>query len=329
MAKISPAPLRIMNTAVCRRAFTLVELLVVIAIIGLLVGLLLPAVQSARESARRTRCINNQRQLGLALHGHHDARKAFPVGMTNRINAWLEDPVTPYPRGGWFPHILPFCEEMQLYDLWAAQPTSGYGTSLAFSGRFTPVAGFRCPSDPNNGNTTIGTTCGFKGNYALCGGGLAWGAQATITDASGAPPGGMFFPRSAIRAKDVVDGLAKTVMAGEIVLVPDSEGTGLGAGFDMRGLYWNNVHMSVLVVTARPPNTAAGDVIGWGCRNSQFAPCVSTALDGNIMSVRSRHPGGAHVLMADGSASFVSDGIDTATFQALGTRAGGEANGVP
>ena len=62
-----------------RRGFTLVELLVVIAIIGVLVGLLLPAVQAAREAARRSSCQNNNKQLGLGLHNHHDTRKAFPV----------------------------------------------------------------------------------------------------------------------------------------------------------------------------------------------------------------------------------------------------------
>lgn len=317
-----------------RIGFTLVELLAVIAIIGVLVGLLLPAVQQARESARRTACNNNLKQLGLALHSHVDAKKAFPVGMNNTINGWGGDAaIAPYGRGGWFPLVLPYCEETALYDQWWARvsanaPQDGF---LSFPGRTRVVNGFRCASDPNNG--TIGLN-GFKGNYSLCGGGYAWGAANTLVDSNGNPPTGIFYPvgskqLTGCKLKEITDGLSKTIMASEIALVLDSEGTSLGSGYDMRGLYWNNGHMNTLAVTARPPNASAGDVISWGCRSADFAPCAATATSGSMMTPRSRHSGGAHCLLADGSVSFVANTINTSTFQQLGTKADGEVASVP
>src|SRR5687768_12884624 len=85
------------NSAEPRRAFTLVELLVVIAIIGVLVAMLLPAVQAARESARRSACVNNMRQVALALISYHDAKGRFPHGTYNVMTV---APATPAPYSG-------------------------------------------------------------------------------------------------------------------------------------------------------------------------------------------------------------------------------------
>src|SRR5258707_425762 len=93
------------------RGFTLVELLVVIAIIGILVALLLPAVQAAREAGRRTQCLNNLKQIGLAIHNYHDTLKRLPFGK----GAPYPTPAAGYAR--WSAHalILPFMEQGNPY----------------------------------------------------------------------------------------------------------------------------------------------------------------------------------------------------------------------
>jgi len=97
------------------RGFTLIELLVVIAIIAVLIALLLPAVQAAREAARRTQCINNLKQLGLALHGYHDALGALPMGYA----AWgrfIDGATDTAPGWGWGTMILSQLDQGPLYS---------------------------------------------------------------------------------------------------------------------------------------------------------------------------------------------------------------------
>src|ERR1700756_827274 len=92
-----------------RSAFTLIELLVVIAIIGVLAGLLLPAVQSAREAARRAQCVNNLKQMGLALQNYHDARQVFPMGYV-AYKKFVDGVTDTAPGWGWGAMILPQLE---------------------------------------------------------------------------------------------------------------------------------------------------------------------------------------------------------------------------
>ena len=123
-----------------RHAFTLVELLVVIAIIGTLVGLLLPAVQSAREAANRSSCGNNLKQLGLALHGFHDAKRKLPSGG--------RPPDAATVRCGVFVYLLPWLEENAAWQAYDTSVNWSHPRNLPVTGK--PITVYRCPSSPRD-----------------------------------------------------------------------------------------------------------------------------------------------------------------------------------
>ncbi len=206
--------------------FTLVELLIVIAIIGLLVALLLPAVQAVRESARRTKCTNNLKQLGLALHSYHDAYNTLPPGFLPYHTAAAN------VRGnwGWGALILPFVEQQNLADEIGCM---GQFPSMALS-LDTPAADamkralpvFRCPTDvgaPLNerlqrmprGNTLNVRFQVATSNYLAC------NSSGDLQGVYGEPDGfanGMFMRASPVRRVGfhcITDGLANTIALGE------------------------------------------------------------------------------------------------------------------
>src|SRR4051794_2773702 len=165
-----------------RKGFTLVELLVVIAIIGVLVALLLPAVQAAREAARRSQCMNNLKQIGLAFQMHHDAQKFFPSGGWG--HTFVGDPDEGFGKGqpgGWAYSVLPYMEMASLHDYGkGVKVTNGTTNTQKKTTNLyivqQPVPTFLCPSrsrnpvsdtccGPNNANFT-GNTPMAKGDYA-------------------------------------------------------------------------------------------------------------------------------------------------------------------
>jgi prepilin-type N-terminal cleavage/methylation domain-containing protein len=162
--------------------FTLVELLVVIAIIGVLVALLLPAVQAARESARRASCTNNQKQWGLAALLHEEAKKVYPMGVTNDINV-AGATAQPNDRLGWFHECLPYTEQAELLSgLRKHLDTATNASALNYLPTLTAVIPFSvCPSEPLQRKTrTVGPALaplngtpqdpgqGIHGSYVAC-----------------------------------------------------------------------------------------------------------------------------------------------------------------
>ena len=122
--------------------FTLIELLVVIAIIGVLVGLLLPAVQAAREAARRTQCVNNLKQVGLALHNYEGSHRTFPSGYVSNFDALGNDTG---PGWGWAAMLLPQFEQTPVYGSINFNLAVEHPANL--TGRLPIVNNFLCPSD--------------------------------------------------------------------------------------------------------------------------------------------------------------------------------------
>jgi len=297
-----------------RRGFTLVELLVVIAIIGTLVGLLLPAVQQARESARRSKCVNNMKQLGLGFLNFHEARGKFP-GATLGEDYWTCGPLALGP----LVMVLPFIEEVTLYSKFDLSKNFSDPVNATAAGGKTPPAPFVCPSY----NQAL-----YGGAYHYCtGSGFTTGVtcylgvRGTANDTVKANRGVFGFETvtgSTIRAattriKDITDGTAKTFMYGEFR--PDSQivvGQSTTIDPDSRWSPWSlghSVGSGSTRVMKYPPNQVAGFT-----HYNQWAD----------HSFSSQHSGGVHMVRADGSGVFVSDNIDLTIWKALATIAGSE-----
>jgi prepilin-type N-terminal cleavage/methylation domain-containing protein/prepilin-type processing-associated H-X9-DG protein len=143
-----------------RRGFTLIELLVVIAIIAVLIALLLPAVQAAREAARRSQCVNNLKQIGLALHNYHSTHDVFPMGASNY------QPVTTVNWDIWSAHsmLLNYLEQQVVYNAinFMVGTNVGVGFYMNSTSTVTKINVFICPSDPyaGTGSTAIVATSG-------------------------------------------------------------------------------------------------------------------------------------------------------------------------
>jgi prepilin-type N-terminal cleavage/methylation domain-containing protein/prepilin-type processing-associated H-X9-DG protein len=315
-----------------RRGFTLIELLVVIAIIAVLIALLLPAVQSAREAARRIQCVNNLKQMGIALHNYHDALGTFPSSYLAR-SAFISGASDTAPGWGWASMILPQLEQAPLFSaINAGLPVEAVVNSTVVQ---VILTGYLCPSDPSvSGPFPVTDAAGnplaivAPTSYAACvGNDQADTTTGLNNDGLG---NGVMFRNSRIRVADIIDGTSNTILAGERAW-SINEGTWPGVvtnGVIRRG------------PTNPCPTTGA---LFYLAPTLVLAHCnvlnTDTDPDGGLDDYSSFHPGGANFVFADGSVRFLKsvlrnsgvrpDGStiyspSSLVFQALGTRNGGE-----
>ena len=222
------------------RGFTLIELLVVIAIIAVLIALLLPAVQSAREAAQAMQCVNNLKQMGIALHNYHDALSIFPPGYI-AASKFIDGETDTSPGWSWASMILPQLDQAPLYSaINVYLPIQAPANTTATQ---TILSAFLCPSDQFPSGGTFPVTDGLgntvatvaPSSYAACtGSDPADVALGLNNDGSG---NGLFYRNSGVRIAAITDGTSQTVAILERAW-GDTEGTWTGAvagGFVLRG----------------------------------------------------------------------------------------------
>lgn len=314
MSGIYPRPAR-----QCRSAVTLLELLVVIAVIGVLAALLLPAVQRARESANRTACVNNLKQIGLAMHQHHDTYGVFPP-------AFAQAPLT-VPQGqivqgghGTFPFLLPYLEQQALAEIYVWQKRSQGPDNQPVATTQLPV--FQCPSaQRNRWVTAVEDPMNYSyGGKGACGdyGGVKEIDIALVNlglvDAASNYDGVLTLNYLA-RFADITDGASQTILITECAGRP----VRWQAGKQVSGAY-------------SPGGAWVGGTVTLGMGSSpdgttKPGPCAINCT--NDREVYSFHPGGANAVFADGAVHFLKANIDIRIFAGLVTRAGSEAVTIP
>lgn len=311
------------------QGFTLIELLVVIAVIGVLIAMLLPAVQQAREAARRLQCGNNLKQLGIAVHSFRDTNNHMPS--SNRPDA-----VTNLPRVAAITYMLPYIEQRILYDAynlswnWSAPQNSTVGLSN--------INTLVCPSVPRTGRldgdpqppmvwsasaaavTDYSPTIGVDDRLASAG----------LVNASGP---GMLPKNSKPRFAEVTDGASNTVAFAESAGRPFVYRKGRGDLGDslthrVNGGGWSRPASDFSIDGSTVGGAVLPGPCPLNCTNGEDVgsvrfpyPYYGAEGTGEVFAF---HPGGANVLMGDGSVRFLKESVAMRVFASLVTRAGNE-----
>jgi prepilin-type N-terminal cleavage/methylation domain-containing protein/prepilin-type processing-associated H-X9-DG protein len=320
-----------------RRAFTLVELLVVIAIIAVLIALLLPAIQKVRESAARMQCANNLKQLGIAMHNYHDAKKELPSASYNSAS-WGPSAIV---------YLLPYVDQAAIFALFdpnlASGSSAGGGSNDIAAEAHLPL--LLCPSDPQQGKTTQFGWTSYHVSYGTWVGAAGWD--------------GMFAPNFTavvtspknIRFGQVSDGLSNTAAFAEVCngpfdLAPSPDPR--RDCFEFAGAMPTTLAAARSTLLAQNWMTASFPPTNWRYRVYPWregsiwrggynhllppnAPCWRVNGDWwqLVTPPSSFHGGGANVLLSDGSVRFVIDKIDQVAWTAAGSRSGGEGVNLP
>jgi prepilin-type N-terminal cleavage/methylation domain-containing protein/prepilin-type processing-associated H-X9-DG protein len=331
-----------------RRAFTLIELLVVIAIIAILIGLLLPAVQKVREAAARSQCVNNLKQMGLALHNFEGVNNHMPPALVNS-GRWNCSPCPAnasyyFPRDSqWYVYnhsgfifLLPNLEQDNLfrqYDQTVPGSLSNpYGKTMAPNFGLLSATHpnaivqsqklkvFICPSDrdPEVISNALNQADFYqrpntaRSNYLFSSGHRT--DYNNPADWLSARYSGAFGHNTKTRISEITDGTSNTIAIGESV--QRKEGAGTSPSF---GPYWGSgTHTATIGYT---PETDP--------RFNINAPFDTTCVPKGPKCVyawvfSSFHGGGANFVMCDGSVRFIRETINYTNFFWMNTKAGGE-----
>jgi len=335
-----------------RSGFTLIELLVVIAIIAVLIALLLPAVQQAREAARRTQCKNALKQLGLALHNHHDTYGYFPPATSQDQQPF--GPAASNWGASWMVYLLPYVDQAPLYTNLIIGGGTGYGNATngaKFNGVVIPV--YKCSSSALPNTTTSTVPGGAAGqmmmpHYVAISGAAPsmFPAGSGFTETRFANPGGS----AGCCSGGIISAGGGLVMNRTMNMKDIQDGTSNCAIVSEQSDFLYTANGAKVAWNAAGPH---GWTIGWGNTTSNFSgQTISDARTFNTTTVRYRlnqkkgwtdapgncgsqgvcdntgsniplnsaHVGGVHVLLGDGAVRFLSDSMDMLVLAKLVTR---------